>query len=248
MSEFKRLLDDPATDDLEADVLRFARREGPSLEARAKILAALGAGAVTAASSTGEAAASQSAQASTSIAPAAAKSGVVLKVLALGAAIAAPLALWFAVSQRGRAPQPVLKPNVVQTQAPAAAPVAVPQAPQPNPAPAVTQLEDLPVLPSAARSAAPSTSNQPSLADEVKAIQRAKAALSAGNASGALKELDAYKQSFPRGSLSQEATVLRIEALAASGNRSAANKLGEAFLKNNEKSPYAARVRSVLAR
>ena len=45
MSEFKRLLEDPSTDELEADLLRFARNEGPSTNTRAKILAAVGAGA-----------------------------------------------------------------------------------------------------------------------------------------------------------------------------------------------------------
>ncbi len=247
MSEFKRLLDDPSTDDLEADLLRFARREGPSLDSRAKIMAALGAGAATAATA-GDAVAGQSTHASASIAPAAAKSGLALKLVALGAAVVAPIALWFAVAQPNAEHQPVLTPNVVQTQAPAAPAVAEERAPATSPAPAVTQLEDLPVLPSAAHSAAPSGADEPTLADEVKAIQRAKSALSAGNASGALKELDAYKASFPHGRLAQEATVLRIEALAASGNRSAAQKLGEAFLKSNEKSPYAARVRSVLGR
>ena len=62
------------------------------------------------------------------------------------------------------------------------------------------------------------------------------------------RELDAYRESFPRGRLSQEATVLRIEALSASGNQAAAKRLGEQFLKNNEKSPYADRIKSVLGK
>jgi TolA-binding protein len=232
MSEFKRLLEDPSTDELEADLLRFARKEGPSASARAKIMAAVGAGVVAGGSMV---AGTQS----TSIAPTAAKSSALLKWLLAGTAVLVPAGIWLAVFSVDKPQQP-LQPN--QVTAPAAAPVA-PAPAVTTPEPPVTKLEDLPVQKDATGSSA-----APSLADEVKAIQRAKTALSGGNPSGALKELDAYRQEFPRGRLSQEATVLRIEALAASGNQAAAKKLGEQFLKNNEKSPYADRIKSVLGR
>lgn len=244
MSDFKRLLDDPSTDDLEADLLRFARREGPSPDARAKILAAVGAGAVTASTHGGSALAGTQ---SASIAPTAAKSASLVKWILAGTAVLVPAGIWLALTQGGEPSQP-LQPNVVASQPAPQAPVQAqaPAEPATTPEPAVTRLEDLPVLPSGStrEPGAPA----PSLADEVKAIQRAKTALSSGNASGALKELDAYREAFPRGRLSQEATVLRIEALSASGNQAAAQKLGEQFLKSNEKSPYAARVKSVLGK
>ncbi|HVJ21881.1 MAG TPA: hypothetical protein VM686_41035 [Polyangiaceae bacterium] len=239
MSEFKRLVEDPSTDELEADLLRFARNEGPSANARAKILAAVGAGVVTASTHGSNALASTE---STSLAPAAAKSSSLAKWLLVGTSVLVPAGIWLAVSRGNDATQP-LQPNQVVT-APVAAPTQ--EAPKPvSPEPEVTKLEDLPVLQGGSQ---PGAAPAPSLADEVKAIQRAKAALSGGNPSGAIKELDAYRETFPRGRLSQEATVLRIEALAASGNQAAAQKLGEQFLKNNEKSPYAARVKSVLGK
>jgi hypothetical protein len=43
-----------------------------------------------------------------------------------------------------------------------------------------------------------------------------------------------------------EATVLRIEALAASGNQEAARKAGRAFLARHPKGPYAQRVSSLI--
>jgi TolA-binding protein len=236
MSEFKRLLEDPSTDELEADLLRFARSEGPSQGARAKILAAVGAGVLTASSHGGSALATQGG----SLAPAA-KGSSLVKWALLATSALVPAGIWLAISG-GDAARP-LQPNEVAPPAAApAAPAAAPEAPE---AP-VTKVEDLPVLEHGSTPVSPAAA--PSLADEVKVIQRAKAALSSGNATGALRELDAYRRSFPRGRLAQEATVLRIEALAASGNQSAASRLGEQFLKNNEKSPYARRVKSVLGK
>jgi hypothetical protein len=239
MSEFKRLLEDPSTDELEADLLRFARTEGPSQTAKAKILAAVSAGALTASTYGGNAVAGTQ-TASASLAPAAAKSGALMKWIIAGSAVLVPAGIWLALSSNEEA-RPSLQPNVVATTAAPAADTTEKAAPEPE----VTRLEDLPVQKDSQPGSAAAA---PSLADEVKAIQRAKSALSSGNASGAIKELDAYRETFPRGRLSQEATVLRIEALSASGNRAAAQKLGESFLKANERSPYADRVKSVLGK
>ena len=43
-----------------------------------------------------------------------------------------------------------------------------------------------------------------------------------------------------------EATVLRVEALVRAGDRSAAARVGNAFLAGNPQSPYATRIRSLL--
>jgi hypothetical protein len=62
------------------------------------------------------------------------------------------------------------------------------------------------------------------LADEIAALDGAREALASGDAPRALRALDAHDRAFPRGALSPEATVLRIEALARRGvvRRSAA--------------------------
>jgi hypothetical protein len=43
-----------------------------------------------------------------------------------------------------------------------------------------------------------------------------------------------------------EASVLRIEALAKTGDRAAAKRAADAFLRANPASPYAARVQSLV--
>lgn len=86
----------------------------------------------------------------------------------------------------------------------------------------------------------------PSLADEVRALDAARGALTGGNARECLAKLDRYQADFPRGVLGIEATVLRIEALAASGARAQARDLGTRFLEAHPNSAHAARVRSVI--
>ena len=92
------------------------------------------------------------------------------------------------------------------------------------------------------RGAAPANS----LADELRALDRASSRLSAGNARAALDELDAHERWFKDGALAPEAAVLRIEALAASGDDAAAIQRATAFLAADPDSVQARRVRSVL--
>jgi hypothetical protein len=85
-----------------------------------------------------------------------------------------------------------------------------------------------------------------SLAAEVHLLDRARAALARGDASGALRELDRHRVEFPRGALGPEVTVLRIEALARSGDRAAAEKLAERYLGSSPNAAHSTRIRSVL--
>jgi TolA-binding protein len=95
-----------------------------------------------------------------------------------------------------------------------------------------------------ATKAAPAASAD--ISGEIAAISQARGALDKGNARGALAALDKYQQDYPRGALSPEATVLRIEALNVAGDRPRAKSLGDAFLKAHPKSPHAQRVRSLI--
>jgi hypothetical protein len=97
--------------------------------------------------------------------------------------------------------------------------------------------------PQSSGSAAPKASTASSLVEEVAAVQKARAALAAGNATEALSVLAALDKTIPRGSLGQERVVLTIEALAASGQKGKAGQLAKAFLEANPSSPYADRVR-----
>ena len=109
-------------------------------------------------------------------------------------------------------------------------------------------------VPSAALSspaAAPLASASPpvrasSMVEEIAALDRVRARLSSGDGPGALGALEAYRTSFPRGHLSAEATVLRIEALGRTGDRAGARSLALSFLAAHPRSPLGPRVRSLV--
>jgi outer membrane protein assembly factor BamD (BamD/ComL family) len=93
----------------------------------------------------------------------------------------------------------------------------------------------------------PTAASQPDIALEISAVDTARTALRAGDAAGALAELDRYEGKFGRsGSLAPEAAVLRIEALLVRGDRARAKALADAFLAAHPKSPLAARVRALV--
>jgi hypothetical protein len=85
------------------------------------------------------------------------------------------------------------------------------------------------------------------LADEVTILDRAREALADGAAGRALHTLDEHDRRFPSGALSIEAHVLRIDALAGSGDIATASRLAEEFLAQNPTSAHAARLRSFLS-
>jgi outer membrane protein assembly factor BamD (BamD/ComL family) len=78
-------------------------------------------------------------------------------------------------------------------------------------------------------------------------LERARAAMNAGELSRALSILDGYIDRFPHGAMAPEAAVLRIETLLKAGDRAAATRFANAFLAIAPHSPYAARVQSLLA-
>jgi outer membrane protein assembly factor BamD (BamD/ComL family) len=82
--------------------------------------------------------------------------------------------------------------------------------------------------------------------DELASLDRARAALSAGDAPQALALLDAHNARFPHGAMAPEATMLRIEALVAAGDRASAQRAADAFIAQSPDSPYVSRVRSLL--
>ncbi len=125
------------------------------------------------------------------------------------------------------------------------------------PSPPVAEAERAPAAPSAASApTAPSTPRvepRPSasaapLSAELSALDAARASLSSGNPGAALAALDAYARAFPHGKLAIEAEVLRIDALAKSGQTAAARKRAEAFIKRHPDSVLASRVQSSVGR
>ena len=99
----------------------------------------------------------------------------------------------------------------------------------------------------ATREAASATPTS-SLRRELELVEAARRALRGGDASACLASVDRYEEEFPSGQFTHEGQVMRIEAMALAGNHDKATRLAHAFLQANPKSPYADRVRSVLAR
>jgi hypothetical protein len=88
--------------------------------------------------------------------------------------------------------------------------------------------------------------SSPSIAREIAALDVARRLLGSGNPRGALGALDDYEAQAKTGMLRQEATLLRIEALAGAGDASAARRLAHRFLQNHPHSPHENRIRALV--
>jgi len=111
------------------------------------------------------------------------------------------------------------------------------------------RVEDLPgAAPSARREAPARSSAQPkSLAREIELISAAREALTRGDPVACLDAVSAHEHEFPNGQFTLEAHAMRVEATAARGDRSHASELAREFLAKNPRSPYEARIRSLLS-
>ncbi len=148
-------------------------------------------------------------------------------------ASSAPLAVLSASAQ------PTSAPSLVVSAAPAASETARASAravelPRVSAQPSATSLETAPASASASSSASPVRS-------EIAILREAHEALGASPAR-ALALVDEHQRSHPGGSLAQEREVIRIRALAASGRRSEAKALADAFRKANPQSAHNSRL------
>lgn len=139
----------------------------------------------------------------------------------------------------------VAAPHAAESSLPA--PPATQRAVEEPVAPAQTiRVEDLPAAPppSAASSKAPS--GDPFL-EELALVERARSTLAKGNARECLDAATGYEKRFAKNGLfAEEVEVMRIEALAMSGDRAQARARGVRFLKDHRETPYAERVGRVL--
>lgn len=231
-----RRLKDEAESTVELLLLEAGASYRSSPETRARTLAALGlAGSAVV-----------SAGAATVVSSFASKLGwgKVLLLSSIGAGLIAPVGYvtWNRLhtsreeSAKVVAPPPAPPPAATVTSQPESSPppAATPeQEPEQGVAPALAKPEAKPACKTA-------------LAAELGSLDAARAKLGAGDASGALAQLDDYSRSYPRGCLVLEAEVLRIDALAKSGQKDAAKKRAEAFLRRHPNSVLASRVRGYL--
>jgi hypothetical protein len=231
MMNIPRRLFDDSESSLERALLHAGRSYRGSPTARAKTLTALGLAASAAVTSA----------TSTAGASALAKAGwaKLVAVSALGAAAVLPVAieLWPESSTPAAA--------IVVPSQPVAAPLPTePASSESSPEPEATTEAEAPAAPAVAPRR---TQRTPAgLTDELAALDSVRAALSGGRTRQAMTLLDAYARNHPRGRLRVEAEVLRIDALASSGQRDAAKKRASAFLERHPNSVLAPRVRSYL--
>lgn len=105
-------------------------------------------------------------------------------------------------------------------------------------------------LPTARVSSSARTTNGPrkvpDLREEIALMDQARSALRNGAPSRTISALEQYRARFPHGSFGQEATVLRIEALEASGSHARAVAEAKWFLSRNPNSPHAERLRRIV--
>ncbi len=238
MSDPKRLLEENG-DALENALLRSVQVDAMSGPSRKRILAELGVtGAILTAST-----------AAASIAPAKAAKGVLaltVKWIAIcSIAGGAPAAVWMVRAHRTAALTTNAAPVATLTAVAHDRPV-TPPSPVVEPVAAATVTAPA-AAPAPVREARPApTAAGPTLSDEVAALQVARAALADHDSSAALAALDRYKNRFPSGRLAPEATVLRIEALVQRGDGAAASALADRFESAHPRSPYIARIHSIL--
>ncbi len=101
-----------------------------------------------------------------------------------------------------------------------------------------------PSVPTEARHEEPSATK--SIAGEIAALDGVRARLSGSDAEGALRAIDDYRRDYPEGALGQEAALLRIDALVASGNIARARSAAERFLRDHPGTPHEKRLRTLI--
>jgi len=138
-----------------------------------------------------------------------------------------------------------LGPTVPPVTAPPAERADVPE-PQPSDAPASAPVNGGVAPTTAAPSNSSKAPRASSLFDEQRIIESARAAVSRGDAAGALATLDRYQQSYPQGQFVPEALALRIEALGARGDLARARGLAAEFERRYPHHPMLAPVQAAV--
>jgi hypothetical protein len=235
-----RRLTDGELDVLARSVLTSADKDAPSARARTRTLVALGVGAATA---------------TTAGAATATTTGLVvtLKWVGVGVVVAGVVNAGIATYDATRASAPTAPVAALSAvasprpPAPTAAPTPAPNVPPPplQTASAQAPAKSPSAAPPAPRARPIDTSADATAAD-LATLDRVKTALDSGDAARALLILEA-NPAVARGAFAPEAKVLRIEALARTGDDARANAEARAFLDAYPTSPASRRVRTVLS-
>jgi hypothetical protein len=247
MSDPRRLLDGGGTD-IERSLLEAGDTEAPDGVAKRRAAIALAIGVTSVWPTAAAASATATATAKT------AKVGVplIVKLLAVGTVGVGTLGVAkFVVSKPE--PAPIAQTAPATNPVPAAEKSPVQSAPEAKivEAPPVEEAKAEPVAEPERRApstsaAAPKSSADTSIASEILMIDQARKSVAAGSGASAIRALDDYRRQYPRGRFSEEATLIRIEALAQSGNRAGAKALAGRYRASHPNSPHLRRIESIV--
>lgn len=244
MSELRRWSDEGGTPD-EIALLKASQSERAPVASRLKTLRALG---LTATAVTVSATATATAAIRTGIAGASAGASVLTKVVGtsiLGAAILGSMAAYTTHRAPGSSNHRVMSPVAV------VGPLSEsPRMPPPEvPIPSAVETGASEVRPH--RAPPVSSISRPfqgdGLSQELAALQLAHEAVAAHEPEEALRLLDTYRARFPRGALASEETVLRVRALLATGERTRAQALADAYAAAHPDSPYSRQLEKLVS-
>jgi hypothetical protein len=93
---------------------------------------------------------------------------------------------------------------------------------------------------------APETTDVATVTPQLEALAAIRGTLASGDATRALELIDAFTTKYPSSPMSEEASVLRIDALALAGRAAEASSLSTSFLRRYPTSAYGERVRARL--
>lgn len=176
-------------------------------------------------------------------------------------AVSSSISSWEGAHQPSAVVAPT-KPRAPEAEAaPVAPPVveaAPPSAPEVAPQPVLPVAEPVASLgakgPSPVKSA-PALSadvatppSRPSLFDEQRMIEKARAAIGRGDAASGMATLDEYERAFDKPQFSPEAMALRVEALSHTGQLERARRLADEFRRRYPRHPLLGRVDASVGR
>jgi hypothetical protein len=255
MSDPTRLLDEPSASPALQELLGSARNDGPSADDLARLAKRLGpllvatapVSAAAATSAASSAAATTKAAAATAVGTQVAAGAGVLKLTVIAAVGGTVIAAGSFQAGRSyeatRPPPPPKVERVVVASPPPVAQLVVEE-------PVVAEPEPAPVPEDAPRVAKPSPrpvqkAPEPKLT-EVELLEKAMAAMKAGDAKGALALTARHQSEFQGGALVQEREMLSIEALLKLGKLPEARLKGEDFRKRYPTSSHLLRLDALL--
>jgi hypothetical protein len=265
MRDATKLLDGPL-EDFERELLRSARIDRGSQQARRRALAVFGAlGVELSASAAAASAQDLFATAGSSVVTGAAPSltlGAVAKWLGTGVALGT-LSVGGAVAVREVSHDALPpRPSVTERAAPLAVPAREYEPPavaaphegsvraKPAEARALVAEPDAPTrpqVPASSSGAFPLDAPPSLLSEELALLEAVRRLLRSGSARAALDEIARYEARFPSGALAKEATLLAVEARLASGDHVGARRIAERVFAVDARSPHAERLRALLS-